>query len=744
MNMTTRVPAGSVAGEREVAPYEPTLPNAPVVDPETAADAVGPSDKWRFWNGQITAALAGERIFRAEAEAVERLAYGPEPDSSVVDRTGQNLAPISDETSLIHANLEVLKPLVFSETPQVIVRRRWYGDGGADEAALMAAEAAQRLATYLLDTEDFDGAVMAARDDWLIAGRGVARVMYKATFGPGPVDPATGAAAEVKTDERVCPRHAEWARVLFPTGYAWDALPWLAFEVPMTRTQVTRRFGAEIANRVNYNDKGLVGSLRPSSDDQNRAEPFMGKLDQSGKPVDGPFDTCSIWEIWDRENGENVWWTASYTLDTLDAEPDILALEQFYPIPKPLLATTKGQRLTPRPDVRYYQRNAKEIEKATKKLNELLEVLAVAGVVPAGQADMFQQLFKGKNQIIAIADWVALKEKGGLNGLIEWLPIDVIVKAMQALMQMREANRQAMFEASGISDIMRAQGDPNETATAQQIKGRYAGLRLADRQRRMAIFARDLIRLMIELAVEHFDTARIAEICGGLGLPLTEAERMAEIARREAMMQVYQAQVAAHGAATQAAQMAQQQNMPPQIDPGQPPEEPKFDKPVPSTSWEVVHARLRSDLKRKITIQIETQSTILADETEDKQLRVEFLSAFSQFVGELMPLVGTGSFQLKTVKELLLFGIRGFPKARTLEMMITQIPDEMPPTQPPVDPAVQVARIKAEVDLQIEQMKEAHDMRMKGVEVLQDAAERAAPTPQKPDLSPEPKISAKA
>lgn len=711
------VPAGAVGRDgAEIVEHDPVITNA-TVEPQTddEAEARGPSERWTFWQRQIEAALTHEQRWRNEALACELAYFGPDEDSGARYGQERTMSPINDEVALIHSNIEVLKPLVYSSTPQPIVRRRWRGDGKSDETDLMAAEAAQRLATYMLDTEDFDGAMMASRDDWLIAGRGQTRVIYK---------PATG-----KSLERVCPRHSPWPRFLIAPSSSWETAPWIAFEVPMTRARVAKRWPDKV-ERIAFNTPGLIGKGRGISDADRDRGGISQVPDESGQPVPSPFDTVMVWEVWNREEGEILWWTNSCK-EVLEETEDFLGLETFYPCPKPLLASTKSESLNPRPDIRYYQRRAREIEKATKKLESLLEVISVSALIPGGMAEEIKKILSGQNVIIPVKDWIALMEKGGMTGLVQWLPLQAIVTAAQALIQIREQNRQAMFEASGVSDIMRAQGDPNETATAQQIKGRYAGLRLSERQRTMAEHALGVLRLMIEVAVEHFDTATIADICA-LDLPMTEMERAAIIQQIETAEGIYQQQVQLHQAATQAAQAGAQ------IDPGPAPKKPDLpDRPV--TSWELVHNRLKGDISRKITVTIETDSTVLADEQSDKQMRVEFISAFSTFVKELMPLVGTGQFDIKTVKELLLFGIRGFPKSRTLEAMIASMPDEVQTPQEREDVAVTVAKIRAKTDQMLKAMdgaeKEkdrAHEMRMKGVEVIQDAAEMAALKPERP------------
>lgn len=716
-------------GERgaEVMPFAPITelrPDVPETDPE--AEALGPDDNALFWQEQINTALIAERRWRKEALHAETLYFGPENDLGEGDSDSTAKGNrITDETGLVHSNIEVLKPLVFSETPTPIVQRRWRGDGKSDETDLMAAEAGQRLAQWFLSTTDFDGAMEMARDDWLIAGRGTARVLYRAEFGMvASVDPETGMPIEEerKVNEEVIPRGCYWRRVLYAPTEGFDQVPWMAFEVPMTRVQVEKRFPDKVAYFA-FNQKGLKGQSRAFGDEDREDRGLNLDIDRSGEPVANPFDTATVWEIYNRETRNVIWWSPDCKGQILDKVPDPLNLEKFFPSPKPLLATTRGASLNPRPDIAYYQERAREIDLATRKMAEILDTLAVAGLFPGTMADSVKQLMSGKNQLIPVQSWIALMEKGGTSNIIQWLPLEAMVSALNALSQMREAAKQAMFEASGISDIMRAQGDPRETAAAQQLKGRYAGLRLAVKQRQMAIFARDTLRIMLEVALEMFDTERLAEITK-LDIPLTEAERAAMLAEIEMAKAQHAEAMAAYQAAMQAAQVqAEAQGI--QLDPAQappPPEEPKFDR-VPETSWELVHERLRSDFSRSITLSIETDSTVLADEQEDKEARIEFLSAFATFVQQLAPLANSGQFDMKTIKELLLFGIRSFPKSRTLEGLIAQLPDE-PKDQgpPPKEPQVIVAEIKAETDKLIEEMRLAdkekersHELRLKGV-----------------------------
>ncbi|MEM6623914.1 MAG: hypothetical protein AAF674_16930 [Pseudomonadota bacterium] len=729
--------------------YAPVSELTPDVQPETAQEAAdqGRQKEAEFWRVQIETALKHERRWREEAANAEEMYFGPDRDpgrAGSTDSADTQHNRIDDKVALIHANIDVLKPLVYSSLPIPMVRRRFRGDGPADEVALRAAECGQRLAEYLIDTSRIHDALVCARDDWLIAGRGHARVRYSATVVEEPVVDEMGApmvddqgnpiTRQRKVDEAVHADSVEWRRFLIASGHSWVNSPWIAYENTMTRASAERRFGKEVAQHIKFTRHGLGDA--DSTDDEAREAATLDEPTETGTQAHNPFDTAPVWEIWSRETGKVVWWCKDCP-EILEEDDDILGLEEFWPGPKPLFSTRKGDSTVPRPDIKYYERRAREVEEASAKLKVILNAISVSGAYPGADEDTIRKLLNGKNEMVPVQNWIAFMEKGGSNNIIQWLPLNMMVAAIQALVTLREQAKAAMFEASGVSDIMRAQGDPNTTATAEQLKGRYAGLRVKDRQQMMGVFARDLLRIMIEIAVEHFDTSTLAEVTG-IDLPMTEAELQmihqqaaAQQAAYQYAMQQYQAQMAQVQQLQQAGVDVSGVRMPP-------PPTPPPDRKLPKASWEAVHAQLRSDFSRKITLSIETESTVLADEQADKEARVEFLAAFAQFVGQIAPVMASGLVPIRTVKELLLFGVRGFPKARLLESMIQDISEEEDASpQQQEDTQVQVAKIRAEVDRMLKEMdlkdkerEREHEMaletRKMGGNMISDAARMAA------------------
>jgi len=695
-----------------------------IVETHDDAEAKGPSELWTYWSELITASLNAEDRFRKEGHAAEDIYFGEE------DKAYESSEYVAKQhkTNIIHANIEILKPLIYSDNPDPIVRRRFDGDGNSDPTDRIAALVAQRLADFAIDTTDFESAMEAARDDWLVPGRGSARVMYVAEFGEKPVldqmgqpmvDEATGQpmTEEAKVSENIKVKHWPWARIMYGAANSWAEVPFVAYETPMTKKQVEKRFdgdeengGTDYSSNMQYPINGLKGERRDSAKESLEMWKAEDDTETSNTTSISAHDQCIVYEIWDRESKKVIWWSPHYRDDILDSADDPMGLEGFFNSPKPLLAVTKAGNLTPRTDIAFYKARADEVDIATKKLNKILNAISLSGVYPGKMVDEMKNLLNGDNdELIAIENWQAMMEKGGLKGVIDWLPIDNFVKVAQSLVMLREQAKQAMYEISGISDIVRGQSDPNETLGAQQIKGNYANIRLRDRQRKMQRFARDVIRLMVEVQVEHFDTKTIAEIVNMDALPQTDADLEAMNAQIDAAKQQYE----------QAVQVAQQSGQ-------QPPPKPEFPF-FEQTSWERVHNSLKNDMYRKFSLSIETDGTILQDQEEDKKQRVEFLQAFNNMVESMFPMAQSGVIDMKIIKEMLLFAVRGFPKSRTLEGMLATLPDKLE-TGNQEDTAISVAKIKAEVDVQLEKMKLAnaeedrkHELKIKGVDVLADA-----------------------
>jgi len=135
-------------------------------------------------------------------------------------------------------------------------------------------------------------------------------------------------------------------------------------------------------------------------------------------------------------------------------------------------------------------------------------------------------------------------------------------------------------------------------------------------------------------------------------------------------------------------------------------------------TWEDLLAVLKDNFQRGYKIDIETNSTVDTDATEDKQNITDLLTAISQSLQAFMPMVEQGGMPMGVVKAILLTICRRFSFGPELEKQLSAMPDQAP--QKP-DPAMQ----KAQLDAQTAQQQMQMDM-AKSQQELELAKQTAA------------------
>jgi hypothetical protein len=418
----------------------------------------------------------------------------------------------------------------------------------------------------------------------------------------------------------------------------------------MSKDAVAERFGKKVAKKISFN----------SSPDS------LTKYGQSSKNN----DKAKICELWDKETAK-VYWLMDDYVELLDERNDPLDLEGFFPCPKPLYATTTSDSLIPVPDFILYQDQANELDILTDRIDGLVKSLRVRGVYDASQPALQRLLTEGDNNtLIPVDKWMAFSEKGGLKGSIDLLPIETLASALINCYQAQANIKGQIYEITGISDILRGAGAASESATAQQLKGQYAGLRLRAMQESVALFASELLRLKAQIICTKFQPETI--------LRLAAAEQMSP---------------------------ADQQMIPQALQLMQ-------DSPL-----------------RSFRIQVAADSLVQLDENQNKQDRMEFMNAFSNFLREAVPAGQASPEMVPMLMDMMKFGLGGFKQGAIMEGSIdaalqqmiasnakkAQNPQPTPEMikvqaqqqadQMKVQADVQSQQARAQADMQIEQMK---------------------------------------
>jgi hypothetical protein len=178
------------------------------------------------------------------------------------------------------------------------------------------------------------------------------------------------------------------------------------------------------------------------------------------------------------------------------------------------LVPTIGGTMLPQLDWWQYNQLAGDLEEVNNRISALTKQLKFRGVRDQTIKELEKLASAPDNTFIAIKDYQQFVQKGGLSKAFEVLPIkelsDVLVQTIAAADQI-EAK---IDRLTGIADIMRGDSDANETATAQQIKAQYGGIRIKMRQRAVQAWIRDGLRIDAELLAEQFDASILAAMSG--------------------------------------------------------------------------------------------------------------------------------------------------------------------------------------------------------------------------------------
>ena len=540
--------------------------------------------------------------------------------------------------NLFSANTTTLMALLYGKIPKITVGRRFADN--RDDVARVAAVMLERLLNADLERSD-DSTLDALKNglqDRLLPGMGNVKMRYEAEFSTQPgtpaiTDPVTGAVLapeipemEIKTSEDVKTDYQYWKEQLWSPCKTFDELRWWAFAADMSRDELVKRFG------------DAVGRALPMS--------TAKKTDPTGERFRDPLSRCTVWEVWSKERKEVCWYVQGWPT-VLDRKPDPLGLDGFWPFPKPMFANLTTSKLLPTPDFALAQDLYDEIDMISTRITLLERVIRAAGVYDKNSEGIRRLIGETvANELIPVDNWAMFAEKGGVKGLIDWLPLDAIVGALGALREYRTELIGLLFQVTGMSDIMRGQAQGGATATEQAIKARFASVRVQSLQDEFARFCSETQRIKAEIIAKHFDPQTIIE--------------------RSNIMR------------TPDAAMAEQ-------------------------AVELIKSHLY-----EYRIAVNPDSMSLPDMAALKQERFEFLTSLAQFFQMAQPIVSMMPQAMPFMLEIAswtLASIKGgsemqgvFDQAASQLKQQLAIKMSQPPQPPPPDPKLQAAQVKAQAE----------------------------------------------
>lgn len=646
---------------------------------DTTADNAGDSSGRRpgepdqivtFWLNEISAARKREKQYRKDGVRIREL-YENSPRISTASNDPTSGELPRQPFAILYSNTETLMPALYSNIPRPVVQRRFKDD---DPLGRHAAQAGQRMLEFLLDTnldeyETFDDAMKAATLDALLPGRGVTAVKYDADL-----------VGDVKQSELVCPDSMAWDRVFFGFARKWSKVPWVAYEFHIDKDEAERLLGKEPASKMVFTKGEELddedGKRESSQDEQNLGE----------------RKTALVYQIWDKAGGRKVRYVSPhYTDGYCKVLDDPLELTGFFNCPRPLKFVEKTNDLTPTALYTLYENQATELNRLTGRIQKIIAAIKARGIYAGDLSDDLQKVFEeDDNALVPAGNPSALSYEKGLANSIWFIPLDVLIQTLQQLYVAREACKQVIYEITGISDILRGASKASETLGAQEIKQQWGTLRIQPKQAEVQRYARDLLRMMLEVAATKFNEKTWAQMTGLPFLLDAQFNTLTGIAN------ALQTQIAQETAVVQA-QLQQQAAITGQP-PAPPPPSPKIQQlqqvqaQLQNPKWADVLKMLRTDTQRAYRIDIETNSTVQPEAAEDQKNIVEMMTAMGQYLNGVAPLVQSGSMPFGAAKAMLLAITRRYRFGSEIEDEV----NAMQPPQPPDDGSAKLVAMQAE------------------------------------------------
>ena len=269
-------------------------------------------------------------------------------------------------------------------------------------------------------------------------------------------------------------------------------IEWQARRAFLGREEATALFGEEKADKLNYDSIPEVNKRDASRQD----EKFEGKAE--------------IWEIW-CEATNKVYWIQTGNDDVLieETEPPI-KFEGFYPC-SVIRQTQDPNSVIPVSDFSHVKDQILEVERLTTRIHALTQAVRPNFLYDAAMGDYLEQLFQDDLKGIGVTGWTANKGRGGLQGGMEFLPVEQFVNVLNTLQQNRQAALQQLYETLKVSDLLRGTSEQYKSATANRLESAWSSLGLIVRQNMFCKFISDAIMHLGTIIAEQFDEQRIME-----------------------------------------------------------------------------------------------------------------------------------------------------------------------------------------------------------------------------------------
>ena len=580
--------------------------------------------------------------------------------------------------NVLWSSVQTVIPSLYSQTPVPVVERKYRDQ---DAVGRVAAQVLQRAIIADMERDNFDDVMDAIVLDSVITGRGVPWVRYDPTFSTTEV-PLTisedmkyksEGGQEFSEEDYILKGDQAYGEVeeVVDERAPVDYIYWKDFFHKPVKNWAELMMTGWVAKRVYMTkEQGMkrFGEIFDKVPLDNGPD-WLGEKDE----IPALFASAEVYEIWDAPTKKVYWICRNYKDAVLGEQDDPLGLEQFFPCIKPILGTITNKSMIPIPDYLQYEHLATELNTITIRIDILTDALRVRGIYDSSLQNLESLLSSDVESPMFPVDNLSsfLNKSTGsvISNVVQFMPIDMIAQVLVVLYDSREKVKQTLYEVSGISDIVRGQVDPREKLGQSRIKAQFASSRLDIKRKKIEYSAKMVIALKGEIIAEHFETDMIRSM-SGFDM-IQEVVSMQDETQREEL-------------------------------------------------FKAIIKLLRDNKMRGFRVDIETDSTIMVDEQQAKETRIEFLESAGAFLQQTLPLAQSLPQLAPLLGEMMLFAIRGFKAGRLLEFSFEQAVEQMreaakkqqeaPPEPSPEEQRMQMEMKQKEQQMQMEMKQKEQQM----------------------------------
>lgn len=514
---------------------------------------------------------------------------------------------------LWYSTAKIRQPLVFSKVPEVVVQPLVPDKDGF---VTNVASIAEKLARVLIEQFPFFSVARSASDDNLLTSLGVARVMVDAEFvnepkkqmleirtvivqGPDGQPVPQEQIFDPTTDQPVDPATVQ---------YTMDKLPYLESAEYDEKTKKETAFLKSVCYKefiwdweardfAEWDYCGFKSRLTKSQVVKRFGQDALEKLPKSDdkdseKKGRKKYEVIELW--WKPSKERYIF--AVGADDFLKVSKDPLKLQGFFPIAYPLFSNLTSEDGIPFTEYSAVKGILDHIDDIYDRKAIALRISRPRGIYDSSVAELKTTISNtrtGTKDWIGIPNLATLAQQGAT--FTQYFDTAPVINALNTYRTEFAEQLQAYDQITRLSDSVRGVTNPYESATATERKAQSVNHGIVDQQQDVQRWCKDSLIILLDAALAHIPEERIFEM----------------------------------------------------LEPSLTPEQ--------KDGFEKMIAKLKSDCWRIISLDIETDSTILIDEDVDKQQAGELATAISSLLDRIAQMVDSAPEGVPLAAELIQF-----------------------------------------------------------------------------------------